>query len=129
MLRADAEQCWLHREVIPVLREVETPEELLEEEVGAALAYLEAMWNEATLRARETDAAHGNLCSRNGVSEVLSGPARRYHAAVRALRGILADRVTPFVDPSLEFDGRSPGVSLGGLRVTDKRPDGCHRAA
>ncbi|HEV3092913.1 MAG TPA: hypothetical protein VGY30_00200, partial [Solirubrobacteraceae bacterium] len=47
LLRADAEQCWLHREVIPVLRQVETHERLLDEEVGAALAYLEAMWNEA----------------------------------------------------------------------------------
>lgn len=129
LLRADAEQSWLDREVIPVLRQVETPEELPEEEVGAALAYLEAMWSEAIVRARETDAAHGNLCSRDAASEGLSGPASRYHAAVRALRGILADRVTPFVDPSLEFDGRCPEVSDGGLRVTDKRPDGCPRAA
>ena len=129
LLRADAEQCWLDREVIPVLRQVETPEELPEEEVDAALAYLEAMWNEAILRARETDAAHCNLCSREVASEVLSGPAGRYHAAVRALRGILIDRVTPFVDPSLEYDGRSLGMRDGGLRVTDKRPDGCPRAA
>ena len=129
LLRADAERYWLHREVIPVLRQVETPEELLEEEVDAALAYLEAMWDEATLRARETDAAHCNLRSREVASEALSGLAGRYHAAVRALRGILIDRVTPFVDPSLEFDERSSGASDGGVRITDKRPDGCPHAA
>jgi hypothetical protein len=124
LLRADAEQCWLHREVIPVLREVEAPEELHEEEVGAALAYLEAMWNEATLRARETDAAHGHLCSCDEEREALSGPASRYHAAVRVLRRIVADRVTPFVDPGLDCDERC-SKSASELRVKDKRSGGC----
>jgi hypothetical protein len=121
LLRADAEQCWLHREVIPVLRALETPEELPEEEIVAALAYLEAMWDEAAMRARETDAAHRNLCSRNGQPEALSGPASRYHAAVRVLRGIVANRVTPFVEPELDL----PDASNGGLRVKDTRPGGC----
>jgi hypothetical protein len=121
LLRADAEQCWLQREVIPVLRQLETPEELPEEEIGAALAYLEAMWDEAALRARETDAAHRNLCSRDGQPEALSDPASRYHTAVRGLRGIVADRVTPFVEPELEL----PDGNNGGLRVKDTRPDGC----
>jgi hypothetical protein len=129
LLRADAEQCWLHSEVIPVLRQVETREELPDEEVGAALAYLEAMWNEATLRARETDAAHSCLCSRDERSEALFSPASRYHAAVRVLREIVADRVTPFVEPGLDFEGRRSEVGNGGLRVTDNRPDGCPRAA
>jgi hypothetical protein len=124
LLRADAEQCWLHHEVIPVLREVETHDELPDEEVCAALAYLEAMWNEATARARETDAAHSHLCSRDDEREALSGPAGRYHAAVRVLRGIVANRVTPFVDPELEFDERQ-SESDGGLRVEDKRCGGC----
>src|SRR6476660_10212502 len=43
LLRVDAERCWLHREVIPVLRQVESSEQLPEEQVGAALAYLEAI--------------------------------------------------------------------------------------
>jgi hypothetical protein len=121
LLRADAEQCWLHREVIPVLRLLEAPEELLEEEeVGAALAYLEAMWNEAMLRAHLTDAAHGHLCSHEQECETLAGPASRYHAAVRVLRGIVADRITPFVDPELAFDERH-----GAVRVHDKRSGGC----
>jgi hypothetical protein len=125
LLRADAEQCWLHREVIPVLQQVETPADLVEEEVGAALAYLEAMWSEATIRARETDAAHSNLCSRSDQSEALSGLARRYHAAVRVLRRIVTDRITPFVEPALEFEEHGPEALGGGMRVTDKRPGGC----
>ncbi len=130
LLRADAERCWLHREVIPVLRQVEAPEQLHEEEVGAALAYLEAMWSEAAMRARETDAAHSYLCSRGEQPEALEGPANRYHAAVRVLRGIVADRVTLFVSSELEFEGCPPDTGRGGLRVvTDKRPDDCPRAA
>lgn len=127
LLRADAEQCWLHREVIPVLREVEKPDELAAEEVGAALAYLEAMWSEATLRARETDAAHLHLRSRERAGEVLAGPAARYHDAVRVLREIVAERITPFVESELAFEtGRS---SAGGpVRITDKRPGGCQAA-
>jgi uncharacterized protein (DUF3084 family) len=129
LLRADAEQCWLHREVIPVLREVEAPERLDEEEVGAALAYLEAMWGEATSRARETDAAHSNLCRRADRPEVLEGPASRYHAAVRVLRKIVADRVRPFVEQAPEIDRYRSERDDRGLRVTDKHPDGCPRAA
>jgi hypothetical protein len=104
LLRADAEQHWLHREVLPVLRHLEAPEQLPEEEVEAALAYLEAMWDEAMARALETDAAHGCLRARSERGEALAGPAGRYHTAVRALRGIVAKRVTPFVEPLFEED-------------------------
>jgi hypothetical protein len=121
LLRADAERHWLHREVIPVLREVETLERP-REEVGAALAYLEAMWNEASLRARETDAAHNSLHSHDGKCAPLSCTASRYHAAVRVLRGIVADRVLPLVDQTVGFEQATPS---GGVRVTDKRSDGC----
>ncbi|HTA15045.1 MAG TPA: hypothetical protein VK781_09335 [Solirubrobacteraceae bacterium] len=122
LLRADAEQFWLHREVIPVLRQVEEPEELPEEEVGAALAYLEAMWGEATVRAKETDAAHSRLYSREGELDTLAGPANRYHTAVRELRGIVAERVSPFVDdPSLAPDQHSE--MSDGVRVKDTRGD------
>jgi hypothetical protein len=125
LLRADAEQCWLHREVIPVLQDLQAPGELREEEVGAALAYLEAMWGEATLRARETDAAHNCLRLGKERSEVLAGPAGHYHAAVRVLREIVAERVIPFVEPDLDFDMRRPQAGGGGMRVKDNRPDGC----
>ncbi len=127
LLRADAEQCWLHREVIPVLREVEAPGQLAEEEVQAALAYLEAMWNEATSRARETDAAHLHLRSRVRTGEALAGSAGRYHAAVRVLREIVAERITPFVEPPLDFEAQQ-SRGAGPVRVTDKRPGGCQAA-
>lgn len=124
LLRVDAEQHWLQREVIPVLRHLEAPEQLPEEEVGAALAYLEAMWDEAVVRAHETDAAHGCLSARSEQAEPLAGPAGRYHAAVRALRGIVAKRVTPFVEPSLEL-GECHMTGDGELRVKDARPNDC----
>jgi hypothetical protein len=125
LLRADAEQCWLHREVIPVLEQIETHEELAEEQVGAALAYLEAMWNEAMVRARTTDAAQSHLCSRDEHREALTVPASRYHAAVRVLRGIVADRVTPFVASAAELEQRQSRAAGGGMRVKDARPNGC----
>jgi hypothetical protein len=125
LLRADAEQHWLHREVLPVLRHLEAPEQLPEEEVGAALAYLEAMWDEAMARALETDAAHSCLSARSGQGEALAGPAGRYHAAVRALRGIVAERVTPFVEPSFELGQSDTATGSGGVRIKDTRPNGC----
>lgn len=120
LLRADAEQCWLSREVIPVLRHLEARELLPDEEVRAALAYLEAMWDEATLRARETDAAHAHLHAHGDEPAALSGPAGRYHAAVRVLRGVVAKRVTPFVETSSELD------VPGGRHLTARAPLGTH---
>jgi hypothetical protein len=120
LLRADAEHCWLHREVIPVLRQVESRERLPDEQVGAALAYLEAMWSEATIRARETDAAGAGLNSLNGGHDSLSSPAERYHTVVRALRNVVAERVTPFVEPPLETDR---GLAREPLRVEDTRTE------
>jgi hypothetical protein len=102
LLRADAEQCWLSHEVIPVLQHLEARELLPEEEVHAALAYLEAMWDEAMSRAQETDAAHAHLRAGRDEPATLSGPAGRYHAAVRVLRGVVAERVTPLMESSLE---------------------------
>ena len=131
LLRADAERCWLDREVIPVLRDVEADRQLPEEEVGAALAYLEAMWDEATVRARETDAAHSHLRSRGEECAALEDPASRYHAAVRMLRGIVAERVRPFVERTLDHGDRRDEVRDRadardrGVRVTDARPGGC----
>jgi hypothetical protein len=124
LLRADAEQHWLHSEVIPVLREIESEQERPEEEVGAALAYLEAMWDEATIRALETEQAHDCLCARSGQSEILAGQAGRYHAAVKALRGVVAKRVTPFVEPSLELAGCDKETE-DVLHLKDTRSNGC----
>ncbi len=129
LLRADAEQCWLHREVIPVLQHLETRERLPEEEVGAALAYLEAMWDEAMSRARATDAAHAHLRAAEREPEVLSGPAGRYHAAVRVLRGIIAERVTPLVEPLLGLDeDQQLDAGSGRVRVKDARVNGLHQS-
>ena len=47
LLRAHSEQRWLSREVIPVVRQIETGERLPEEQLPAALAYLEVIWVEA----------------------------------------------------------------------------------
>lgn len=120
LLRADAEHCWLHREVIPVLRQVQSRERLPDEQVGAALAYLEATWNEATARARETDAAGAHLTSKHHTHSSLSGSADRYHEVVRALRGVVAERVTPFVEPPFEGDR---GLGGEALRVEDARAE------
>jgi hypothetical protein len=97
LLRADAEQSWLNREVIPVLRQIETLDPVASEQVGAALAYLESSWNEATLRACQTDAA-GDLGAERQRQTQLGERAERYHTAVRALRGIVAERVSAYVE-------------------------------
>jgi hypothetical protein len=99
LLRADAEQSWLNREVIPVLRQIETFDPASSEHVSAALAYLESSWNEATLRAHQTDAA-GDLGPERRRQTQLGERAERYHTAVRALRGIVAERVSPYVEPA-----------------------------
>ena len=125
LLRADAEQCWLRREVIPVLRHLETREQLPDDQVKAALAYLEVIWSEATARAGETDAAHAHLRTEDGEHNALSGSASRYHAAVRVLRGVVAERVTPFVEPRVEINREHPEAAPGVLRATDmRRPAG-----
>jgi hypothetical protein len=123
LLHADAEQCWLQCEVIPVLRDLEGAEELPEEDVGPALAYLEAMWDEATVRARKTDAAHNNLCRHSDELGKLACPATRYHTAVRALRAIVARRVTSFVEPVLELNPPKTAVSVASLHVGEPHQD------
>ncbi len=47
MLRTHSEQSWLIHEVIPVVRQIETPGGLPEEQLPAATAYLEVTWAEA----------------------------------------------------------------------------------
>jgi hypothetical protein len=114
LLRADAEQRWLHREVIPVLCELEEHEPA-EERPGAALAYLEAVWGEATIRAHAADAARGELGHAEDDDGALRGLAARYHAAVRVLRELVSARVRSFVSlAASREEGHEPSQGLLG---------------
>jgi hypothetical protein len=110
LLRAHAEQRWLSREVVPVLRQLQQRESLPEEQVGAALAYLEVTWIEASRLAAETDGAYAELEAGSGSGgraggapaeaqkgDALRAKARRYHASVRALREAIGHNVGPLV--------------------------------
>jgi hypothetical protein len=98
LLRAHAEQRWLCHEIVPVLRQLEQRDSLPEEQFGAALAYLEVLWIEASGRAAETDAAYAELGAggSNG-DRALSGKARSYHTAVCTLRHAVARHVDKLV--------------------------------
>ncbi len=103
MLRAHAELRSLTREVLPVLRHLETGAGLPEDQHDAALAYLELAWSEARRCASESDAAHARLCTlrrasddalvEGGEEEDLLVGACRYYEAARAQRDRLARRV------------------------------------
>ncbi len=94
LLRAHAEHSWLNHEVMPVMYELNHRDSLPQEQLGAAMAYLEVLWIEACQRAAETEAAHADLDAVDAAAErPLSGQARGYHSAVRALRGRLAQHV------------------------------------
>ena len=94
LLRAHAEHSWLNHEVMPVVYELNHRDSLPEEQLGAAMAYLEVLWIEACQRAAETEAAQADLDAIDAAAErPLSGKARGYHAAVCALRGRLAQHV------------------------------------
>ncbi len=95
LLRAHGEQRWLISEVVPVLRQLEHPRTLPEEQRGAAIAYLEVLWLDAQLRAIDTDAAHATLEATNPNGDrALHEKAHRYHAAVRRQRAAIARRIT-----------------------------------
>ena len=103
LLRAHAEQHWLSHEIVPVLRQLEQRDSLPEEQLSAALSYLEALWIEASRRAAETDAAYAELDTpAAGGDPALSDEARGYHAAVRGLRAAVAGHVTRLVSPPSE---------------------------
>jgi hypothetical protein len=95
ILRAHGEQLWLTAEVVPLVGQLERGGEMPEDQIGAALAYLEVLWIDARRRAAETDAARLEL-DRDGArhDRVLCEKARRYHAAVRRLRTALGRRVS-----------------------------------
>jgi hypothetical protein len=93
LLRAHAEQRWLSREVIPVVRQIETSEHLPEEQLPAALAYLEVIWAEAAARAAQTDRAQRRLGELAPREQPLRARAYRYHAILLVLRDAVARRV------------------------------------
>ncbi|HTU79985.1 MAG TPA: hypothetical protein VMF09_14615 [Solirubrobacteraceae bacterium] len=94
ILRAHAEQLWLTSEVLPIVRQLELRARMPEDEVGAALAYLEVLWLDACQRAVETESARAALDLEHARRDrVLCEKARRYHAAVRRLRCALRPRV------------------------------------
>jgi hypothetical protein len=109
LLRVHAEEQWLLSEILPVLRELEAPCAVPEEQLGAALAYLEVLWIDACTRAAETDAS----CAMLGPADCQRDPqlyekTRRYHAAVRRLRNDLGRRVALRTWPSDEALGQQP---------------------
>jgi hypothetical protein len=110
LLRTHAEQRWLSQEVGSVLHQLRQRDSLPEEQLGAALAYLEVLWIEATQRAAETDAAYAEFeaCERaakinNPDTEpdaarpsggwTLPSKARRYRVAVLTLRDVYGRQV------------------------------------
>jgi hypothetical protein len=109
LLRAHAEARWLSHEVVPVLRELEQRDSLPNEQLGAALAYLEVLWIEACGRAAETDATRAELDLTNANGDhALHGNARRYHAAVRRLRKTVARRVIQLLAVPSDAPARVP---------------------
>src|ERR1700724_3291106 len=98
LLRAHAEQRWLTHEVVPVLRQLEQRDSLPEEQLGAALAYLEVLWIEASQRAAESDAAYAELEACAAYADPrLHHKARGYHGALLNLRKAIARRVSQLV--------------------------------
>jgi hypothetical protein len=94
LLHADGEQRWLTSELVPVLRQLEHPDSIPEDQQGAAVAYLEVLWLDAQLRAADTDAAHAKLEATNPNGDrLLHEKAHRYHAAVRRQRSAIARRI------------------------------------
>jgi hypothetical protein len=122
MLRAHAELRCLSREVIPVLRQVETRDGLPEGQLGAAMAYLEVTWLEAQQRAAETDCAHRGLAAgadRTGPQdpddERLYSGACRYYDAVKVLRAAVTRRVKPVLS------------ACESAQAAPRRPERCNR--
>jgi hypothetical protein len=108
LLRAHAEQRWLILEVSPVLRQLQQPGSIPEEQLGAALAYLEVLSIEAAMRAAETDATYAQLeaCKHACEDRTLPGIARRYHAAVRTLRDTFARHIAMLLAAPSDISAR-----------------------
>lgn len=98
ILRVHGEQRWLITEVIPIVRQLEQPGVISDDEIGAAIAYLEVLWIDARTRAAETDAARVALDAADAAPDrVLDEKARRYHASVRRLRTAVSRRVAALI--------------------------------
>ncbi len=103
MLRAHAEQLWLASQVMPVLSQIEAPGSTSEDEIGAALAYLEVTWIDAASRAAETDAALATLLASDAKCErPFHTEALHYQVAVKALREGLAPKIAALITPAGE---------------------------
>ena len=103
LLRSYAEQLWLARQVVPVLQQLEQGDAIPEDQLGAALAYLELLWLDASRRAAETDAAYADLLEHDAAGErLMHAEARKYHAAVSAMREGVAQRVAGLTEPAHE---------------------------
>jgi hypothetical protein len=112
MLRVHAEQSLLISDIVPVVRQLEQPDELAEHEIGPALSYLEVLWLEAGLRAVQTDAARERLeASEDFASHHLAEKAYRYHVAVKRLRLALGRRVCRLTTPFEEEPAQEPAAS------------------
>jgi hypothetical protein len=121
LLRAHAEQGWLSHELVPVLRQLEQGDPLPEEQLGAALAYLEVLWLEASDRAAETEAAFAELDSVHiSPNPSLSREARDYHEAVSALRRSVERHVARILARSTpSISGCGPAKNGGPLTRLD----------
>jgi hypothetical protein len=98
LLRAHGEQRWLLSEVVPVLRQLEQPGAIPDDQRAAALAYLEVLWIDAHMRAVDTDAANAALdaaldAAHRDHDPLLRENARHYHAAVRRQRRAIGRRI------------------------------------
>jgi hypothetical protein len=112
LLRAHAEQRWLTRRLAPLVRQLEPPRSLTEQQLAGALAYLEVLTIDGARRARETDAALARLQPRAtpaphpDAAHGFQTQALRYHASVLALRLQLRRRAlaliaAPQQDPAM----------------------------
>ena len=121
LLRTHCEQLWLTNQVIPLLVELQAPGGVPEEQLGAALAYLEVVRLDARRRAAETEREYAQLAA----SELReSGPRDRDPPLPRrragAARGGDAPRRAPYgapgrADPApirLSPGGRRPRLQL-----------------
>ena len=88
LLRAHAEARWLSNELVPVVRQLEH-----DARPDLVMSYLQILRQDARRHAAETDAARLELDAAPTGDAALHSNARRYHAAVRRLRGRVERRV------------------------------------
>jgi hypothetical protein len=110
MLRAYGEQRWLLCEVAPLVTQLEQHEHTVaEEQLAAALEYLEALWIDAHHLAAQTDGAFEQL---EPAGDSLQDAARRYRTAVRRQRAVIGARVEQLLTAGRR-SARWPRLSAG----------------